>query len=102
MFGHPQSEADFDNEKIEYRIVTKYEDAYKYNSPGGYRHPKTEVFTDVNEKNYNLESRKRERQEKNIRDRENKKNNPKDSKDDDKTVWGIIAAVIFFILEAIF
>lgn len=102
MFGHVESEADCENEKIEYRIVTNYEDAYRYNSPRGQSAPKSKVFVDVNEKNYKVESSKREKEEKQIRDRSNRKNNKKDISDERKSVWGIVAAIIFFILQAFF
>lgn len=102
MFKGVESEAIYDNQKIEYRIVTNYEDAYRYNSPRGQRAPKAEIFMDINEKNYKTESTKREKQDQAIRNRENKKNNPKDVSDGSKSIWAIIIAIIFFILKAIF
>lgn len=102
MFRRAESESDFENEKIDYRIVTNYEDAYRYNSPGGHRMPKVEEFKDVNERNYKLESTKRERRERVIRNLANKKNNHKDSGDEVKSIIGIIIAIIFFIIQIFF
>lgn len=102
MFRRPESELDYDNEQIEYRIVTKYEDAYKYNSPYGHMVPKTEVFNDVNEKNYKRESTKREKIEIDLRNRANNKNNHKDTGDAAKSTWGIIIAIIFIIIQMFF
>lgn len=97
-----ESELDYDNEQIEYRIVTKYEDAYKYNSPGGHKAPKTEVFKDVNEKNYKKESTKREKAESDLRNKNNHKNNHRDTGDGGKTIWGIIITIIFLIFQMFF
>lgn len=102
MFGRAESEADFENEKIDYRIVTNYEQAYKYNAPHGYIAPKLEGFIDVNEKNYKSESTKRERAEAVIRKRQNSKTNHKDTSDESKASWAIIIAIIIFILKLIF
>lgn len=102
MFRRAESESDFENEKIDYRIVTNYEDAYRYNSPGGYKMPNVEEFKDVNERNYKLESTKRERRESAIRNLANKKNNHKDSSDEVKSIIGIIIAIIFFIIQIFF
>ncbi|MBB6622500.1 hypothetical protein H7E67_03560 [Clostridium gasigenes] len=102
MFKGVESEAIYDNQKIEYRIVTNYEDAYRYNSPRGKSAPKAEIFMDINEKNYKSESTKRERQDKAIRNRSNRKNNHKDSSDETKTIGAIIIAIIFFVLKLIF
>lgn len=100
MFNKPESESDYDNEKIEYRIVTSYDEAYKYNSPKGYEAPKAESFVDINEKNYRLESTKRERTEKNI------KNNDKNSRDKYKFTWetigDVIGEIVSSIVESIF
>lgn len=102
MFRRAESELDFENEKIDYRIVTDYEDAYRYNSPGGQRAPKVESFIDVNERNYKSESTKRERRDKAIRDMANNKNNHKDIGDEFKSIIGIIIAIIFFIIQIFF
>lgn len=102
MFGKPQSESDYDNEKIDYRIVTSYEQAYKYNAPHGYKAPILDGFNDVNEKNYKSESTKRERADAALRNRQNRKNNHKDTSDESKSMWGIIIAIIFFLFKLIF
>lgn len=104
MSRRPVSELDYadENEKIEYRIVTSYEDAYRYNSPRGHKAMKSEVFLDVNEKNYKKESTKREKAERDMRNRQNKKNNHKDTGDAAKSIWGIIVAIIFVLLQMFF
>ncbi|MGL5087150.1 MAG: hypothetical protein ACRC68_15780 [Clostridium sp.] len=102
MFEKPQSELDFDNEKIDYRIVTNYEQAYSYNAPRGYKAPILEGFNDVNEKNYKSESTKRERAEIALRNRQNSITNHKDTSDASKGIFGVILAIIFFLFELIF
>ena len=97
MFEKPASEKDYKSEGIRYRVVSNYEQAYRYNSPNGHSAPKAEKFIDINETNYKSQNRKREIQMKEMQYNEDIYN----EREEEESIWSKIGHFILVIIEII-